>query len=175
MWMGEQINQKGRRQRHLHHLVCRYRRSSSGYDGSDLELLLAAMQFRQLRQFFFFAPLFHHPFPRGYLGHRFHERAKRRIPIQYAKKVVGRKVYGGGQARSCRSKLTMSGVMPIIFASQSFHSEHHSPLSRFRRNRRFLGCILCSIPPPAGCTVFLPACSSLCLLISIHDDPVQPD
>ena len=42
--------------------------------------------------------------------------AERRIPIQYAKRVVGRKV-SGGQNTNLPIKVSMSGVMPIIFAS----------------------------------------------------------
>ena len=42
--------------------------------------------------------------------------AERRIPVQYAKRVVGRKMYGG-QNSNLPIKLNMSGVMPIIFAS----------------------------------------------------------
>lgn len=42
--------------------------------------------------------------------------SERRIPIQYAKKVVGRKMYGG-QNTNLPIKLNMAGVMPIIFAS----------------------------------------------------------
>ena len=42
--------------------------------------------------------------------------AERRIPIQYAKRVVGRKQYGG-QNTHIPIKVAMSGVMPIIFAS----------------------------------------------------------
>ena len=42
--------------------------------------------------------------------------AERRIPIQYAKRTVGRKMYGG-QSSNLPIKLNMSGVMPIIFAS----------------------------------------------------------
>ena len=42
--------------------------------------------------------------------------AERRIPVQYAKRVVGRKMYGG-QNSNIPLKLNMSGVMPIIFAS----------------------------------------------------------
>ena len=42
--------------------------------------------------------------------------AERRIPVQYAKRVVGRKVYGG-QSTHMPVKVNMSGVMPIIFAS----------------------------------------------------------
>ena len=41
--------------------------------------------------------------------------AERRIPIQYAKRVVGRKVYGG-QNTNLPIKVAMSGVMPVIFA-----------------------------------------------------------
>ncbi len=41
--------------------------------------------------------------------------AERRIPIQYAKRVVGRKMYGG-QSTHIPVKLSGSGVMPIIFA-----------------------------------------------------------
>ena len=42
--------------------------------------------------------------------------AERRIPVQYAKRVVGRKQYGG-QSSYIPIKVNMSGVMPIIFAS----------------------------------------------------------
>ncbi|WP_458863225.1 preprotein translocase subunit SecY [Acidaminobacterium chupaoyuni] len=42
--------------------------------------------------------------------------AERRIPIQYAKRVVGRKMYGG-QSTHLPMKVNMSGVMPVIFAS----------------------------------------------------------
>ena len=42
--------------------------------------------------------------------------AERRIPVQYAKRVVGRKMYGG-QSSHIPLKVNMSGVMPIIFAS----------------------------------------------------------
>jgi len=41
--------------------------------------------------------------------------AERRIPVQYAKRVVGRKMYGG-QSSHIPIKVAMSGVMPIIFA-----------------------------------------------------------
>ena len=42
--------------------------------------------------------------------------AERRIPVQYAKRVVGRKMYGG-QSTNLPIKVNMSGVMPIIFAN----------------------------------------------------------
>ena len=41
--------------------------------------------------------------------------AERRLPVQYAKRVVGRKMYGG-QSSHIPMKVNMSGVMPIIFA-----------------------------------------------------------
>ena len=41
--------------------------------------------------------------------------SERRLPVQYAKRVVGRKMYGG-QASHIPMKVNMSGVMPIIFA-----------------------------------------------------------
>ena len=60
--------------------------------------------------------------------------AERRLPVQYAKRVVGRKMYGG-QNTHIPIKVNMSGVMPIIFASSilmlptmilSFMSNEHS-------------------------------------------------
>lgn len=42
--------------------------------------------------------------------------AERRIPVQYAKRVVGRKQYGG-QSTFLPMKVNMAGVMPVIFAS----------------------------------------------------------
>jgi preprotein translocase subunit SecY len=42
--------------------------------------------------------------------------SERRIPIQYAKRVVGRKMYGG-QSSNLPLKMNMAGVMPVIFAS----------------------------------------------------------
>ena len=45
----------------------------------------------------------------------FIQNAERRIPVQYAKRVVGRKMYGG-QSSHIPMKVNMAGVMPIIFA-----------------------------------------------------------
>jgi preprotein translocase subunit SecY len=53
-------------------------------------------------------------------GHRrviiFCERAPARIPVQYAKRVVGRRMYGG-QSSHLPLKLNTAGVIPPIFAS----------------------------------------------------------
>jgi preprotein translocase subunit SecY len=46
----------------------------------------------------------------------FVERAQRRIPVQYAKRVVGRRMYGG-QSSHLPLKLNTAGVIPPIFAS----------------------------------------------------------
>lgn len=44
------------------------------------------------------------------------DNAERRLPVQYAKRVVGRKMYGG-QSTHMPMKVNMSGVLPVIFAS----------------------------------------------------------
>ena len=49
------------------------------------------------------------------VGIVFMNESERRIPVQYAKRVVGRKQYGG-QSTHIPIKVCMSGVMPIIFA-----------------------------------------------------------
>lgn len=50
------------------------------------------------------------------VGIVFVDRGERRIPIQYAKRMVGRKMYGG-QSTHIPLKLNASGVLPLIFAS----------------------------------------------------------
>ena len=45
----------------------------------------------------------------------FMDNAERRLPVQYAKRVVGRKMYGG-QSSYLPIKIAMAGVLPIIFA-----------------------------------------------------------
>ena len=62
----------------------------------------------------------------------FVQEAERRIPVQYAKKVVGRKMYGG-QNTHIPLKLVMAGVMPIIFAS-SFMTFPAMIISMFNQN-----------------------------------------
>ena len=44
------------------------------------------------------------------------ERSERRIPVQYAKRVVGRKIMGG-QSTHLPLRVNSGGVMPVIFAS----------------------------------------------------------
>lgn len=117
MWMGEQINQYG--------------------VGNGISIILFAGIVSRLPstcsqlwtyfkaalddpsnygKYFVFAPVFIVLFLAVIWIIVFMNDAERRIPIQYAKKVVGRKMYGG-QSSHLPIKVTMSGVMPIIFAS----------------------------------------------------------
>ena len=50
------------------------------------------------------------------VGIIFVEQGQRRIPVQFAKRVVGRRMYGG-QSTYIPLKVNQSGVIPIIFAS----------------------------------------------------------
>ncbi len=117
MWMGEQINDKG--------------------IGNGISIILFAgivarlpVTFSTVWQYFqlglespstngaylVLAPLFIVLFLAVIWVIVFMNEAERRIPVQYAKKVVGRKMYGG-QSTFLPVKVAMSGVMPIIFAS----------------------------------------------------------
>lgn len=62
----------------------------------------------------------------------FVQQAERRVPVQYAKKVVGRKMMGG-QNTHIPLKLAMAGVMPIIFAS-SFMTFPAMIIAMFNKN-----------------------------------------
>ena len=117
MWMGEQINEKG--------------------VGNSISIILFAgivarlpvtfgtvWQYMQLGmesaatsgQYLVLAPLFIVLFLIVIWVIVFMNESERRIPVQYAKKVVGRKMYGG-QSTFLPVKVAMSGVMPVIFAS----------------------------------------------------------
>ncbi|MCI9273721.1 MAG: preprotein translocase subunit SecY [Clostridiales bacterium] len=117
MWLGEQINQKG--------------------IGNGISILLFAgivarmpATIAQLGnyisaanenpesfgQYYFLVPLFVLIFLGVIWVIVFMNDAERRIPVQYAKRVVGRKMYGG-QSSHIPIKVGLSGVMPIIFAS----------------------------------------------------------
>jgi len=63
------------------------------------------------------------------------ERSERRIPVQYAKRVVGRKVMGG-QSTHLPLRVNAGGVMPVIFAS-SILTMPQMLFSGFRNNRYF--------------------------------------
>ena len=117
MWLGEQINQHGigngisillfagivARLPHTASLLTKYIQAANedpaGYG-----------------QYYVFVPLFIFIFLAVIWVIVFMNDAERRIPVQYAKRVVGRKMYGG-QSSHIPIKVGMSGVMPIIFAS----------------------------------------------------------
>ena len=114
MWLGEQINQYG--------------------IGNGISILLFAgivarmpvtitqlAQYWELgtngqTQFLFLVPLFVLLFLAVIWVIVFMNDAERRIPVQYAKRVVGRKMYGG-QSSHLPIKVGLGGVLPLIFAS----------------------------------------------------------
>ncbi len=83
----------------------------------------------------------------------FFDAAERRIPVQYAKRVVGRKMYGG-QSTNIPIKVVSGGVMPIIFASSIM--AFPATIARLANNGNvpetgfwgtFLGCLTPGIGP----------------------------
>ena len=67
------------------------------------------------------------------------ERSERRIPVQYAKRVIGRKVMGG-QSTHLPLRVNAGGVMPVIFAS-SILTMPQMLASGLQQNRYFGGLI----------------------------------
>lgn len=117
MWMGEQINQKGIGNGISIILFAGIVARLPVTMGMVWEYFSAAIQAPESNgRFFVFAPLFLVLFLAIIWVIVFMNDSERRLPVQYAKKVVGRKVYGG-QSTFLPIKVTMSGVMPIIFAS----------------------------------------------------------
>lgn len=114
MWLGEQINKHG--------------------IGNGISILLFAGIVAQLpatigtlgqywnlgsqgsTQFYVLVPLWVVIFVAVIWVITFMQDSERRIPIQYAKRVVGRKMYGG-QSSHLPIKVALGGVLPIIFAS----------------------------------------------------------
>ena len=114
MWFGEQINEKG--------------------IGNGISILLFAgivarlpytlnllgqywgLGFQGDTKYFFLVPLWIVVFLVVVWVITFMQDSERRIPIQYAKRVVGRKMYGG-QSSHLPIKVALGGVLPIIFAS----------------------------------------------------------
>lgn len=117
MWMGEQINQKGVGNGISIILFAGIVARLPVTVGQVWSYFSAAVQSPEsYSQYFIFAPLFVILFLAVIWVIVFMNDSERRIPVQYAKKVVGRKVYGG-QSTFLPIKVTMSGVMPVIFAS----------------------------------------------------------
>ncbi len=67
------------------------------------------------------------------------ERSERRIPVQYAKRVVGRKVMGGGSTH-LPLRVNSGGVMPVIFASSLLTLPQTAGF--FLRDNRYFGPLL---------------------------------
>ncbi len=117
MWMGEQINTKGVGNGISIILFAGIVARMPVTIGQVWNYFSAAMQSPEsYGQYFIFAPLFIVLFLAVIWVIVFMNDSERRIPVQYAKRVVGRKMYGG-QSTHLPIKVTMSGVMPIIFAS----------------------------------------------------------
>lgn len=117
MWMGEQINQKGIGNGISIILFAGIVSRLPSTCSQLWAYLSAAIQDpSNYGKYFVFVPLFLVLFLAVVWVIIFMNDSERRIPVQYAKKVVGRKMYGG-QSSHLPIKVTMSGVMPIIFAS----------------------------------------------------------
>jgi len=63
----------------------------------------------------------------------FVEQCQRRIPVQYAKRMVGRRMYGGSSTY-IPIKVNMAGVIPVIFASSLLYLP--ALVAQFQRNSR---------------------------------------
>lgn len=132
MWLGEQINDKGvgngisillfagivARMPQLVQVLWGYLDCAIKYPNETIafsSMLGSVQSGRSMWYFYIFVPLFLVVFllVMWFITHT--NDAERRIPIQYAKRVVGRKMYGG-QSTHIPVKLSGSGVMPIIFA-----------------------------------------------------------
>ncbi len=117
MWMGEQINTKGVGNGISIILFAGIIARMPVTFGQVWNYFAAALESPEsYGRYFIFAPLFIVLFLAVIWVIIFMNDSERRIPVQYAKRVVGRKMYGG-QSTHLPIKVTMSGVMPIIFAS----------------------------------------------------------
>ena len=117
MWLGEQINQKGIGNGISILLFAGIVARLPDTVNILVQALQAAWQAPDsFGQYYFFVPLFVIIFLAIIWVIVFMNDAERRIPVQYAKRVVGRKMYGGHPTH-LPIKVNMSGVMPIIFAS----------------------------------------------------------
>jgi preprotein translocase subunit SecY len=76
----------------------------------------------------------------------FVERSERRIPIQSARRIVGRRMMGG-QSSHLPLKVNSGGVMPVIFASSILSVPLLFGQSEFVQNSRFLQPIMASLQP----------------------------
>lgn len=87
---------------------------------------------------------------------------ERRIPVQYAKRVVGRKMYGG-QATHIPIKVLLTGVMPIIFANSLLAIP--STVAMFTKNEATINWITKWLSPSGGPGVVIYVLCSVILII----------
>ena len=114
MWMGEQIDNKGIGNGISMILFASIvSRASSMVNTVITELYLAI---NGIMKYWFIVPFTLVLFLAAIVFIVIMTNAERRIPVQYAQRVVGRKMYGG-QSTHIPIKVNMSGVLPVIFAS----------------------------------------------------------
>ena len=123
MWLGEQINNKGIGNGISMILFAGIiaRLPSTLYYMFPIQKATASMSYwyRAMNgewKFYILVPVFIILFLAVVWFITYMQDAERRIPVQYAKRVVGRKMYGG-QSSHLPIKVSMGGVMPVIFAS----------------------------------------------------------
>ena len=117
MWLGEQINQKGIGNGISILLFAGIVSRMPSMIGKLVAYFRLAMESPSTSgKYYFLVPLFVVLFLAVIVVVVFMNDAERRIPVQYAKRVVGRKMYGG-QSSHIPIKVGLAGVMPIIFAS----------------------------------------------------------
>lgn len=117
MWMGEQINQKGVGNGISIILFAGIVARMPIMVSTLWQYLKTAIEAPEVAsKYFVFVPLFVVLFLAVMWAIVFMNDSERRISVQYAKRVVGRKMYGG-QSTHIPVKVSGSGVMPIIFAS----------------------------------------------------------
>lgn len=118
MWLGEQINQKGIGNGISILLFTGIVARMPATIGSLIQYFKNGMENPngEYGKNLFYVPLFVVLFLAVVWVIVFMNDAERRLPIQYAKRVVGRKMYGG-QSSYIPIKVALAGVMPIIFAS----------------------------------------------------------
>jgi preprotein translocase subunit SecY len=129
MWLGEQITQKGIGNG-MSILIFASVVSALPVQGADI---LAQLGWAWFGFIMFLAVLI-------IVGIVIIEQGQRRVPVQYAKRMVGRKMYGGGSTY-IPLKINQSGVIPIIFASSVLYFPalivtviHWPPLRAFIEN-----------------------------------------
>ena len=109
MWLGEQINEKGIGNGiSLIIFAGIIARLPSGIGSMWVSLKAGEMSYMTVVLFFLFAVLV-------IVGIILIQQGERRVPVQYAKRVVGRKMYGG-QSTHIPLKVNQAGVIPVIFS-----------------------------------------------------------